>query len=672
MNDHSESSDIVWWPTQEMLQASNLAAFMQTLGIVDKDPAGYRQLLMLADKDPHRFWESVIRYAGLKFYRPYEAVFDSAQGIEWTQWCVGGTTNAILNCLDRHESPGEEAKTAIVWEGEDGRCRTWRYTELKAETSRLASGLRSLGCKPGDVIGVLMPMVPEAAAAMLAVVKIGAVVLPLFSGFGSAAVIDRLNDAHAVAVITADGTWRRGKRYDLKATLDQALPRVPTLRHIVVLRNTGEVSSWDPNTDHWWGELCCGKPTNEPTEQMSAEAPMMLIYTSGTTGRPKGTVHSHCGFITKMALDLGLCADYKSSDRMLWMSDMGWLAGPILIYATTLVGATMVIAEGAHDYPDPDRFWRLIQQHRVSMLGIAPTIVRGFMQVGGANVDKYDLSSLRVTLSTGEAWTHDAWMWMFEKVCRRRAPIINYSGGTEVGGGIVTGTVLHPMKPCAFSGPVPGMGADVMDELGRSVGRVGIGELVLRRPSIGLTRGLWRDADRYLESYWRKSPGVWWHGDRARIDEGGFWYILGRSDDTLKIAGKRTGPAEIETLVLGTGRIAEVAAIGVPDRIKGQSLVLVVVLMPGSPPGPEVEEALRMAVVAGLGAAFRPSSIAFVPELPKTRNLKIMRRVVRAVYLGEAPGDLSSLVNPEVVSQLGVLLRRPAEVGPSHPRIVNR
>jgi len=291
------------------------------------------------------------------------------------------------------------------------------------------------------------------------------------------------------------------------------------------------------------------------------------------------------------------------------------------------------------------------------MLGIAPTIVRSFMQTGGSGVENYDLSSLRITLSTGEAWNHSAWMWMFDKVCSRRAPIINYSGGTEVGGGIVTGTVLHPMKPCTFSGPVPGMGADVVDEKGQSVGLSGTGELVLRQPSIGLTRGLWRDPQRYIDSYWSRVPGLWWHGDRAHIDADGYWTILGRSDDTLKIAGKRTGPSEIETLVMATGHVAEVAAIGIPDEVKGESVVLVVSLMPGVSGDARIEKEVSDAVVSGLGGAFRPSAVLFVGDLPKTRNMKIMRRVVRAVYLGEHAGDLSSLANPEAVERLAVIVR---------------
>ena len=644
---NAHQNAIVWHPDPQIIAQSNIARFLAAAGIPSADPEGYNALLLRADADPDWFWNLVIRETGVQFYQPYTHVMDTTRGIQWTEWCVDGTTNASLNCLDRHLQTALRDKEAIVWEAENGTIKRWTYEQLGAQTSQLAEGLRALGCRPGEVIGIYLPMVPEAVAAMLAVVKIGCVVLPLYSGFGPQAIATRLNDGGAVAVLAADGTWRRGKYVPLKDMIDDTLPLVPTLRHVVVLRNSGKPVRWTPATDHWWDALCAGRSEAAPTTQMPAEAPMMLMFTSGTTGKPKGTVHSHCGFITKLAMDMTLFMDLKPGDRMLWMSDMGWLAGPMLVYGATFAGATIVLAEGVFDYPDEGRFWRLIQDNQVTLLGIAPTIVRSFIQAGGANIERYDLSSLRLTFSTGEPWTHDAWTWMFTKVCGSRIPIINYSGGTEIGGGIVTGTPLHPMKPGALSGPVPGMGVAVMDDSGGVLAPPCTGELVVRKPSIGITRGLWNDPQRYLESYWSRFAGVWVHGDRVQVDDDGFWYVLGRSDDTLKIAGKRTGPSEVESLVSATGLAAEVAAIGLPDSIKGSSLAIIVTLMPGVKPDEGVRLEIAQAIVAGHGRAYQPSVILFVPDIPKTRNMKIMRRVVRATYLGEDPGDLSSMVNPE-------------------------
>jgi acetyl-CoA synthetase len=648
-----QSGEIVWRPGRELVESCTLTAFLREHGLAD-----YDALVRRADEEPEWFWNAIIRRFDIRFFRPFDKVMDSSKGIPWTEWCVGGTTNLTLNCLDKHLEAGRGENEVLIWEGESGESRARTYAELAAEVARLAEGLRALGLGRGDVVGLYMPMIPEAAVAFLAVAKIGAVVLPLFSGFGAGAVASRLADAEAVAVITVDATSRRGKDVPMKAVVDEAAADMPGLRHVIIHRNRQCEVAWDKGRDRWWHEICEGQPAESRTEEMPADAPVMLVYTSGTTGKPKGTVHTHCGFVTKLALDIGLCHDLREGDRLLWMSDFGWVVGPILVVATTLLGGTMVMADGAPDYPDEGRMWRLVQDHRVSILGIAPTIVRSFMKSGGAGVEDYDFSGLRGVISTGEPWTPDAWKWCFEKVCRARVPIYNYSGGTEIGGGIVTGTPLHSLKPCSFGGPVPGMGANVVDETGNRISPGAVGELVLRNPSIGLTRSLWNDPDRYIESYWADLPGLWRQGDWASIDEDGFWYILGRSDDTLKLAGKRTGPAEIEALLMGTGKLAECAVIGVPDEVKGEAVVCACVPLPGVETDGALEAELAEAVVMGLGGPFRPRRILFVADLPKTRNMKVMRRVVRAALLGEEPGDLSSLVNPESVERIAATAAR--------------
>jgi acetyl-CoA synthetase len=435
----------------------------------------------------------------------------------------------------------------------------------------------------------------------------------------------------------------------MAAVIDEVRAQLPSLAHVVVVaRHRDKVDG----TRLWWHDLVSTHAVC-PAEPVEADAPAMIVYTSGTTGKPEGTVHSHCGFMVKVALDFGIILDLNERDRLLWMSDMGWLTGPILAVAVPLVGAAMVLAEGTPDFPDQGRLWRLAQDYRVSFLGVAPTMVRNFIQQPPEIVASFDFSSLRVTASTGEMWTPEAWTWFEANVCKGRAPILNYSGGTEIGGGIVSGTMLHrDLPPGAFAGPIPGMGAAVVDDAGKPLPRGEVGELALTVPSIGLTRGLWQAPERYIEAYWTKVPGLWIHGDFASVDPAGHWFVHGRSDDTIKIAGKRTGPSEIEGLLVATGKVGEAAVIGIPDPIKGSAVVCVCVPSRGLTGTPELADELKRAVVAGLGASFRPKVVTFVEEVPKTRSMKIMRRVVRSVWLGEPIGDLSGLVNPEAIDDL--------------------
>ena len=649
-------SGFVWRAEPSVIAESNIQRFIETLGAGD-----YDDLLAKAAADPDWFWDQTIRFMDYRFEKPYDQVRDLSDGAPWAKWCKGGTTNATLNFLDKHRGTPTYQKDAVRFEAESGAVRAWTYQELDRQTCRLAAGLQSLGLGPGDQVGIYMPMVPEVVAAFFATVRIGAVAVPLFSGFGHEAIATRLNDAGATAVITIDGTVRRGRPIPMKPVMDDALANVPTVRHQVVLRSNDEELEdledledlpWQDDRDHDWASLVADKPDDVPAVIVDAEHPLLLVYTSGTSGKPKGTILTHVGFPVKIGFDLLVCMDLKPEDKMMWISDFGWVVGPMITTVCTMAGATMVLVEGTPDYPEPDRMWRLCQEQEVSFLGVAPTTIRGLMRGGTDDIEKWDLSGLHVVASTGEPWTDEAWNWCFEHVCHRRVPLFNWIGGTEISGGILVSTMVHPLKPCCFGGSVPGMEADILDEAGQPTAAGEVGELVLRAPSIGLTRGVWGDPERYIETYWSQYPGIWRHGDWASRDEDGLWYIHGRSDDTMKIGGKRTGPAEIEGLVMATGLITEAAAIGLPDPRAGQSVMCVCIPAPGVAWDDATANQVRDAVAAGLGHAFRPKDVIFVADLPKTRNMKIMRRVVKAAVQGQDPGDLTALVNPDAVDEV--------------------
>ncbi len=645
MNAFEFGREIVWRPAPELMAQSNLTRFMQAHGLRSLEELQHR-----STTDLDWFWNAVLKDLDIRFREPYSQVLDLSKGIAWPEWCVGGIMNIVDNCLDKHKGTPTDDKPAVIWEGEEGKSRNLSYFELRREVASMAEGLRGLGLGKGDVISVFMPMTPEIVISMLAVIKIGGIFLPLFSGFGPKAIASRLNDGEAKALFTADGCWRRGKTTLLKPVADEAAAQVPSLRHVIVLKRLGVEVPWKTGRDHWWHKVIKVRDPSA-TEATRAEDPLMLLYTSGTTGRPKGAVHTHCGFPIKAAQDMSHGLDLHADETLYWVTDMGWMMGPWLVFGTLLLGATMVLYDGALDYPEPDRLWALVARHRITALGISPTLVRGLLKFGAEPVRKHDLSSLRKFASTGEPWNPEPWLWLFETVGGKRLPIINYSGGTEISGGIIMGNVLTPLKPCSFAGPLPGMAADVVDEQGRSVhGQVG--ELVLRKPWIGMTRGFWRDPERYLQTYWSRWPDVWVHGDWAAVDADGLWYILGRSDDTIKLAGKRVGPAEVESVLVGHGAVSEAAAIGVPDDVKGEALVCFCVLKPNREPSEALRAELTNRLIAELGKPMAPKMLSFVRDLPKTRNAKIMRRVIRASYLGQDPGDISSLENPAAIQDV--------------------
>ncbi|CAN5833399.1 AMP-binding protein [soil metagenome] len=640
-----------WQPDDATISQTNLAAFWRKHGL-----KSYDSLVAWAIQDVGRFWGAVMEDLGVEFYQAYERVLDDSGGIERPRWCPGGEMNIIHNMLDKWIGTPVESSDAIRYVSEEGFNETITYADLSRRVEDAAAGLRASGIGHGDAVGLYMPLTPELVIAFLAVIKVGGIVLPLFSGYGSTAVATRLRDADAKALFVANALVRRGKPIDMKSVADEALTQCPTVtRTFVHQRVPGFETPFDSARDVLWTDLLeAGRnapPDLSRTERTSAEDPLMIIYTSGTTGRPKGAVHTHCGFPIKAAQDMRQPMDLKPGEVMWWMTDMGWMMGPWLVFGTLLNGATMVLFDGAPDYPQADRIWEIAAGTGTTHLGISPTLIRSLKGHGNDIVRSHDLSTLRAVASTGSPWDPESWNWLFEEVLERKKPVINYSGGTEISGGIVCGNFVQPLKPCGFSGQVVGMDADVVDDAGQSV-RGAVGELVIRKPWIGMTRGFWQDEQRYHDTYWARHPNLWTHGDFAAVDNDGQWFILGRSDDTIKVAGKRLGPAEVESILNADSRILESAAVGVPDDAKGEALVAFCVLSERGDVSEKLRGELSDAVVNALGKALKPKAILFVARLPKTRNGKVMRRLARAAYLGADLGDITSIEDPSTLEDI--------------------
>src|SRR5216683_1841352 len=621
--------DVIWEPSPDVIAKSRLQRFMEQHGIET-----FPELLRRADEDIEWFWDAAIKDIDIAFYRHYDQVVDLSAGKEWAKWWIAGRMNIVQSCLDRHRDREFHDKVALIWEGEPGEVRRLTYGELDAQVCRLAGALRRMGVRPGDRVGIFMPMCPEVAISVVATAS-------------------RLQDASAKVLICADGFYRRGQVVPMKETADRALLTCPTVTKVIVHRRVVREIPWTHGRDQVWEVLLEDEADHAPTHELDPEDPLMIIYTSGTTGRPKGTLHVHGGFPVKTAQDMAHGFDVGADDTIFWYTDIGWMMGPWLIIGSLALGATMVLYEGTPDHPAPDRLWRMVADHKVTVLGVSPTLVRGLMTHGDELPARHDLSSLRILGGTGEPWNPEPFNWFFKRIGGGRIPIINYTGGTEIAGGILCGNVFTHLRPTSFAGPIPGMAADVVDAEGNSV-RGEVGELVIRNPWPGMTRGFWGDRERYLETYWARFPGVWVHGDWAYVDpEDGLWYVLGRSDDTIKVAGKRLGPAEVESVLVGHAAVQEAAAIGVPDELKGEALVCFVILRPGRAGTAELALELQDLVAAALGKPLRPKAVHFVTDLPRTRNAKILRRVVRSVYTGKDPGDLSSLENPSALAAIG-------------------
>ncbi|MBD0318230.1 MAG: AMP-binding protein, partial [Thermoleophilia bacterium] len=510
--------EYVWSPSPEVLERANVVRLLRRHGIAD-----YWALVRRSQEEPEWFWPAAIEDMALEFFRPWQRVVDLSRGPEWATWFVGGTLNVAWNCVHRWADRCPHA-TSAVFLGEDGARRELTFAELSREVTRLAEGLASLGVRPGDTVAIFLPMSPEVAIASHACAHLGAIQVPIFSGFAAPAVAARLRDSEARVVVTADGSLRRGRELAMKEIVDQAVRESPSVEHVVVWRRLGGEAPMISGRDLWWDELVDGRPGELQPLAVESETPYLLTYTSGTTGRPKGIVHVQGGFLVSIAREVAYQADAHPEDVIHFATDMGWIMGPWTVVGGGAVGSTLVFAEGAPDWP-PDRLWTLVERERVTVLGCSPTLIRALLLHGDPDAD---LSSLRTIVTTGEPWNPAPYRWLHEKVGGGRCPIINCSGGTEVGACFLSPTPAIPIKECSLGGPALGMAMDVVDAEGRPV-RGDVGELVCRKPFPGMTRGFWRDPERYLETYWRRLPGVWVHGDWASVDEDGYWYLHGRS-----------------------------------------------------------------------------------------------------------------------------------------------
>ncbi|OUC80271.1 AMP-binding protein [Gordonia lacunae] len=641
-------SSYVWNPTAEHLERANVLRLARQHGIDSID-----ELRRRSTKDVSWYWDAAVRDLGIPFATPYEAVLDTSQGIQFPEWFVGGTFNAVHACIDRWLAESAQ-RPAIVHEREDGAVTTLTYAELAEQVGRVAAGLIELGVGEGDAVAIYMPMVPEAVVACYAAVGIGAIIVPLFSGFAAPAIASRLNDAEVAAVVVADGTVRRGRTVGMSGELGKALAQTPSVRSVITVDNIGAavdlgIDGRDITVTEWTSLVADGKPGHE-FRPFPAMQTMMLGYTSGTTGKPKGAVHTHAGFTIKVATEVAYSFDISEGDSFCWITDMGWVMGPLAAFGTHANGATLVLYEGSPDVPDTARLWDLVARHRVTMLGVSPTLIRALKSTPLDEIGRHDLSSVRVLGSTGEPWDPDSYDWLAAEVFGGRVPVINFSGGTEVGGSFLAPYPVEPIPSCSLGGPSLGMDVDVVSDDGTPL-RGAIGELVCRQPWPAMTRGVWRDRERYLESYWSTFEGMWCHGDFALVDDDGRWYILGRSDDVMNVAGKRLAPAEVESVLTTHPAVAEAAAVGIPDPQKGETVWAFWVPRAGADTD-SVSDELRRLVADGLGKPFAPSQVWIVDALPKTRSAKILRRAIRAAATDTDPGDLSSAENPDAVDAI--------------------
>ncbi|WP_254514051.1 acetate--CoA ligase [Anatilimnocola floriformis] len=627
-------------PTADFQAAAKIGSF-----------AAYESLYEESIRDPEKFWGELAR-KDLHWFKPFNKVLDWQP--PFAKWFVGGTTNVSYNCLDAHLNSWRKNKAAFIWEGEPGEQRTITYAQLHREVCKFANSLKSLGLKPGDVATIYMPMVPELAIAMLACARIGVVHSVVFGGFSAEAIADRNNDAKAKVVITADGGWRRGKLLELKATVDTALAKSPTVQNCVVFQRAKNNVAMKDGRDHWWHDITAKASADCPAEQLDSEHPLFILYTSGSTGKPKGIRHTTAGYNLFVKKTFEWVFDYRDDDIFWCTADCGWVTGhSYIVYGPLSAGATTVMYEGAPNWPEEDRFWDIIERHRVTILYTAPTAIRAFIKWGDHHVDKHDLSSLRLLGTVGEGINPEAWMWYHRKIGGERCPIVDTWWQTETGG-----IMMSPLpgaiatKPGSCTKPMPGVVPVLLDEQLQPVGPNQGGMLCIAKPWPGMLRGLWGDDDRYVQQYWTKVPGNYLTGDNSRVDNDGYYWIMGRIDDVINVSGHRLSTIEVESALVSHPNVAEAAAVGRPDELKGQSVVVFVTLKSGEA-NDALKTAMKQHVRKEIGALAVPDDIRFTGSLPKTRSGKIMRRLLRDIAAGkESVQDTSTLEDYSVLAKL--------------------
>jgi acetyl-CoA synthetase len=612
----------------------------------------YKRLYAESVNTPEKFWGRQAREL-LSWRRPFKKVLNWK--LPHAKWFESGQLNVAENCLDRHLTSGRANKAAIIFEGEPGDVRTLTYRQLHQEVCRMANALSSIGLAKGDRVAIYMPMVPEAAIAMLACARLGVIHTVIFGGFSSEAIKDRVNDCQAKAIITADGGWRRGRIVELKGNVDRALAGTPTVERVIVLKRTGQDVPMVEGRDCWWHDFVAPQSTSHKAKAFGSENPLYILYTSGSTGKPKGVLHTSAGYLLQCTLSMKYVFDLKEDDVYFCTADVGWVTGhSYVVYGPLAAGATVLMYEGAPNHPEPDRLWELIDRHGATILYTAPTAIRAFMRWGDAYVKRHRLDSLRLLGSVGEPINPEAWMWYYTVVGKKRCPIVDTWWQTETGAIMVTPLPgVTPLKPGSCTVPFFGVVPKVLDERGNDVPRGSGGRLFLAKPWPSMLRTLWGDDDRYRRQYWSELPGYYFAGDGARFDKDGYLWVVGRIDDVLNVSGHRIGTAEVESAIVSHPFVAEAAVVGRPDELKGQALVCFVTLKNGIEPTAELKEVIRAHVAKEIGSLARPDDVRFASGLPKTRSGKIMRRILKEIAVGgTVKGDTTTLEDFTVVATL--------------------